>query len=158
MTKKTILLIPFILVCFNLFAQEVKPCLFIGRYDKVKKGICSDRAFVKEGVNDIQEYEEKRKAFLLQYKGENPSTNFVSTKQCVVVYEYQQKISGWDCSPSVYSVKIQATIESCEKEMAVYLAKYPKDFKTQPKTRQWLRLQRRPRPQLRGARLHCEQP
>lgn len=133
MKHKSLLLIPFILLCFKLFAQEIKPCLFIGRYDKVKKGICSDRAFVKEGVNNIQEYEERRKQFLEEHKTENASTNFVSSKQCVIIYEFQQKISGWDCSPSVYSVKIQPTIESCEKEMAVYLAKYPKEFITQPK-------------------------
>lgn len=132
MKKIIILLIAFILACFNLFAQEINTCLFIGRYDKGKNGICSDRAYVQEGVNNVQEYEIRRKTFLEEHKGENPSTNFVSPKQCVVVYEFQKKISGWDCSPTVYFVKTQATIESCKKEMAVYLAKNPKEFKTQP--------------------------
>ena len=134
MTKKTILLIALTLMCLNIFAQEVKPCLFIGRYDKIKRGIiCSDRAYVQKGVNDIVEYEQIKKQFREEHKMDNPSTDFVSSKQCVIVYEFQQKISGWDCNPLAYNLKTGLTIESCEKELVAYVAKYPKEFKTQPK-------------------------
>lgn len=69
MTKKTILLIALTLMCLNIFAQEVKPCLFIGRYDKIKRGIiCSDRAYVQKGVNDIVEYEQIKSNFAKNIK------------------------------------------------------------------------------------------
>lgn len=118
----------------NLFAQESNPCLFIGRYDKEKSGIvCSERGWVYEEVKDIQEYEVRKKQFREEHKTDNPSTDFVSSKQCVIVYEFQKKISGWGCTPMAYSLRIGTTIENCEKEMAAYLSKYPDEFKTQPK-------------------------
>jgi hypothetical protein len=132
--KKIILAIATMLICLNIFAQEAKPCLFIGRYDKVKKGVCSDRTWVHEGVKDIQEYQQKRKQFLEEHKADNCATEFISSKESVIVYEYQKRIGGWNCSPVVISLKKGPTIEDCNEQLAKQLAKYPKDFTTQPNT------------------------
>lgn len=132
MTKTAILFITLTLSYINILAQESKPCLFIGRYDKVKKGICSDRTWVHEEIKDMQEFELRKKQFREEHKTDNPATEFVSSKQCVIVYEFQKKISGWDCNPSVHSLRIGTSIESCEKELAAYVVKYPNEFKTQP--------------------------
>jgi hypothetical protein len=130
--KKNILLISCTLFCLNIFAQETKPCLFIGRYDIEKKGICSNRTYIKEAVYDKTEYEAKRLKFREEHKDANPSTSFVSDKQCVVVYEYQMKISGFKCTPTVHRIEIGASVEACVDIVDAYYAKYPKEFNTKP--------------------------
>lgn len=130
--KKLITFIAAFVVCLNIFAQEVRPCLFIGLYDKQKKGICSDRAIIQEAVKDYAEFKEKSKQFYEANKTLNPFTRFVSQKEAVIAYSYEKKIVGWNCNSNVISTKIGKTIEDCNKQLADQLAKYPKDFTTQP--------------------------
>jgi hypothetical protein len=98
MKKKLLFLITFLITGFNVFAQEViKPCLFIGIYDKEKKGICSDKTWIHEEILDRTEYEQKRLEFKEAHKLDesfSTSTIFVSEKQCVIVYEYIKKYQG----------------------------------------------------------------
>ncbi len=127
-----VLLIVFVLSFFKISAQETKPCLFIGRYDIEKKGVCSNRTYIKEAVYDKTEYEAKRLKFREEHKDANPSTSFVSDKQCVVVYEYQMKISGFKCTPTVHRIEIGTSVEACADIVDAYYAKYPKEFNTKP--------------------------
>ena len=92
--KKLILTAISTLMCLINFAQEVKPCLFIGRYDKEKKGIvCSDRDWAHEGVMDYKEYEQIRKQFKEEHKTDNSDPVFISEKESVIVYE--SKKDSW---------------------------------------------------------------
>ena len=131
---KTIVVIASILWCTNLFAQQAKPCQFIGLYDKNKRGICSDRAMISEEVKDYAEYMLKRATFIELHKKENPNTRFITEKESVIVYEYEKKISGWNCNSRVISIKTGQSINDCNKQLADQLTKYPNDFTTQPKT------------------------
>lgn len=132
--KKTIVAVASILWCTNLFAQQAKPCQFIGLYDKNKRGICSDRAMVNEQVKDYAEYMEKRTAFNEVHKKENPNTRFISENESIIAYEYEKKIAGWNCNSKVISIKTGKSIDDCNKQLADQLTKYPNDFTTQPKT------------------------
>lgn len=132
MTRKSIWLIPLILLCLNCLAQDTKSWLFIGRYNTTHKGFCSERGWVKEEIADIKEYELKRIQFWKEHEKDEPNTEFVTAKECVIVYEYQVYRVGWNCSPKVIGLKKGSTIESCNKQLADYVAKYPKEFTTQP--------------------------
>ena len=120
------------LVCSNIFAQEVKPCLFIGLYYSNKKGVCSDRAMMNEGVADHADYAEKRTAFMNAPQKEHAQTYFVAANEAVIAYEYEKRIAGWNCNIKIISVKTGKTIENCKQQLADYLAKSPKDFTTKP--------------------------
>ena len=133
MKIKIILVIIISFISFDAFSQIEKPCLFIGQYDIQKKGICSDRVWVHEGVNDAKDYELRRKQFLLEHKTENAITRIVNSNQGVVIYEFQKKVSGWVCTPTVQNIVISKTIEKSKKEFDTYLTNNPKDFNTQPK-------------------------
>ena len=135
MTKKTILLITLTLSYINIFAQETKPCLFIGIYDKEKKGICSDKTWIHEGVIDLAEYKQRELQFREEHKNDesfSTSRKFVSAKQCVIVYEYQRKVSGWNCSPTIVSYQTGTSIENCKQQLNERVTKFPKDYTTQP--------------------------
>lgn len=133
MTRKSIWLIPLILLCLNCLAQDTKSWLFIGRYNTTHKGFCSERGWVKEEIADIQEYKLKSAQFWKEHEKDEPNTEFVTPKECVIVYEYQAYRSGWGCSPKIIGLRKGSTIESCNKELADYVAKNPRDFTTQPK-------------------------
>lgn len=121
-----------ILICSTIFAQELKPCLFIGLYDSNKKGVCSDRAMMNEGVADHADYAEKRTAFMNAHQKEYPQTYFVSAKEAVIAFEYEKRIAGWNCNIKAIRVKTGKTIEDCKQKLADDLAKSPQDFTTQP--------------------------
>lgn len=131
--KKTILLIVSTLFCIAIFAQETKPCIFIGLYDKNKRGICSDREIVHEEVKDYDEYVIKRNQFDEAHKTQNPNTRFIDKNENVIAYQYEKKIAGWKCNSNVIGIKTSKSIEDCYKQFADQQAKYPKDFTTQPK-------------------------
>lgn len=132
--QKSISVIPLLLLCFNLFAQDAKPCLFVGLYDSNKKGVCSDRAMLHEDVADFAAYNIKRTAFMAGHQKENPQTYFIAANECIIAYEYEKRIVGWGCNAKVISTKRGKTIEDCNKQLADQLAKYPKDFTSQPNT------------------------
>jgi hypothetical protein len=130
--KKISLTIISFLFYFSVFAQEAKPCLFIGTYEKNKRGICGDYELVHEEIADYAEYAIKRIQFQEEHKTQSPSTKFVDKNESVIAYKYEKKISGWGCNSNVISTKIGKTIEECNKQLADQLAKSPKDFTTQP--------------------------
>ena len=132
MKRKLFLIITLTLVHLSIIAQDAKPNMFIGRYDKVKKGVCSDRGFVQEQILDYTEYEQRRKMFFEEHKTDNPAAEFVSNKECVIVYEYKKRIAGWNCSPTIIGFKKGPTIENCKEQLASQQAKYPNDFTTSP--------------------------
>ena len=132
---KTIILVTALTLLYvNIFAQEEKPCQFIGLYDQHKRGICSDRAMVNESVKDFAECNLKRTQFIEDHKKENPNTRFIAEKESVIAYEYEKAISGWKCNSKVIGIKTGKSIGDCNKQLADQLAKYPKDFTTQPNT------------------------
>jgi hypothetical protein len=109
--------------------------IFIGTFNIEKKGICSSKGYVLEDVKDRTEYDLKCAQFKELHKNDesfSTGTRYVSNKECVVIYQYQQRISGWGCNPTVYSIKIGTTLENCKNEMDKYYLKYPKEFFTQP--------------------------
>lgn len=130
--KKIVLTIVSLLFCFIIFAQEVKPCLFIGIYDLEKTGVCSNKAWIKEEINDRKEYDLRKKQFLEEHKGSNATPYFVSAKEAVIVYEFQKQTSGFTCTPSYFALKKSTTIEDCEKTLATSEVTNAKEFKTQP--------------------------
>jgi len=131
--KKTILTLVFTLFCTIIFAQETKPCQFIGIYEKNKKGICSDYELLHEEISDYADYVIKRIKFQEEHKSQSPTTLFVNKNENVIAYQYEKKIAGWGCNSNVISTKTSKSIEDCYKQFAEHQAKYPKDFTTQPK-------------------------
>lgn len=130
--KTTILNTIAILSFLNLFAQEEAPCLLIGRYNTDKSFMCSPRKWVSEGVNDRAEYLLKSKHFKETRKTSNPSTEFVSAKECVIIYEYNRKRSGFDCQPLVQGIIKGTSIENCETQFKTLLAKNSSEYATPP--------------------------
>jgi hypothetical protein len=121
------------LFCITVFAQETKPCLFIGTYEKNKKGICGDYELVHEEIKDYADYNIKRIQFQEEHKTQSPSTRFIDKNENVIAYQYEKKIAGWNCNSNVISTKTGKSIEDCYKQLADQQAKYPNDFTTQPK-------------------------
>ena len=130
-TMKSLLFI-FLFSSLQSLAQQTKPRLFVGIYETAKRGICSDYAYVKEEIADYAEFAIKRKEFYETYKT-NSKTLFVDNNEAVIIYEYDKKISGWNCNSKVVSYKTGKTIEDCQKLLADQLAKNPSDFTTTPK-------------------------
>lgn len=132
--KKMILATATMLMCLHNFAQEVKPCLFIGMYDENKRGICSDRAMEQENVSDYAEYMTKKEQFTEKHKTQKPTTKFIDKDVAVIIYRYEKEIVGWQCNSKVIGVKTGKTIENCNQQLADQLSKSPKDFTTPPQT------------------------
>lgn len=131
--RKTILTIVSLLFFITIFAQETKPCLFIGTYEKNKRGICGDYELVHEEIKDYAEYNIKRIQFQEEHKTQSPSTRFIDKNENVIAYQYEKKIAGWNCNSNVISTKTGKSIEDSYKQLADQQAKYPNDFTTQPK-------------------------
>ena len=130
--KKLILTTAALLFFLNVFAQEEASCLFIGRYNTDKSFMCSPRAWISEGVSDYKEYALKSKQFTEKHKPNNPSTEFVSAKECVMVYEYKKKISGFDCKPLVQGIIKAATLEKCEEQFKILIVKNANEHASPP--------------------------
>ena len=138
--KKALFIILFtVLCCLQFLAQneqsQSNSPLFIGTFDIEKKGICSNKGYIIEEVKDRAEYEVECKKFKELHKNDesfSTGMRFLSNKECVVIYQYQHRVSGWNCSPTVHSIKIGKSLESCKAEMDNYYAKYPKEFTTAP--------------------------
>lgn len=135
MTKKSISLIVFTVICLNLFAQETKPFLFIGRYNTNKTN-CSNQGWVHKEVKDRQEYELER----LQYREEHKAdvgmtypTDCVSEKECVIVYEVTRINGAFNCTQTFINYIKGFSIENCKEQLAARVAESPKDYPTQPK-------------------------
>ena len=131
--KKLLLTIVSMLFCMTVFAQEAKPCLFIGTYVKNKRGICGDYELVQEGVDNYADYVIKRTQFDREHKTQSSITRFIDANQSVIVYQYEREIVGWKCNSNVISAKTGKSIEDCNKQLAKQQAENPKDFTTQPK-------------------------
>ena len=130
--KKIFTSLTLVFCCTNIFAQQAKSCLFIGTYEKNKRGICGDYELVHEEIKDYTEYAIKRTQFQDEHKNQSPNTKFVSSNESVICYQYVKKNSGWNCNSNVISSKTGKSLEDCNKQLADQLAKYPKDFTTQP--------------------------
>jgi len=130
--KKTFLTSIYFFLILNIFAQETKLCLFIGTYEKTKRGICGDYELVHEEVADHAEYVIKRIAFEKEHKNQWPSTKFISSKECVIAYQYMKKVSGWNCNSTVIATRTSKSLEECQKRMDESVAKYPNDYLTHP--------------------------
>ena len=130
--KNTILTTAAILLFLNIFAQEEKPCLLIARYNTETSFMCSPRAWISEGVDDYQEYALKNKQFLEDHKKSNPSVEFVSAKECVIVYEFKANRAGFNCQPMVQGLIKAATLEKCEDQLRILIGKNPRDYASPP--------------------------
>ena len=132
--KKVFVLLALVIYCSNGFAQQTKKALFIGIYEKNKRGICGDYEMVQMEVANYAEYAIKRIEFQEEYKKQNASTKFVDVNESVICYKYEKKISGWNCNSNVISVKIGKSLEDCNKQLANQLAQNTDDFTTPPIT------------------------
>lgn len=117
-----------ILFCTIIFAQETKPCQFIGIYEKSNRGICVDYELVKQEINDYPDYNIKRTQFLEAHKSKSPNTRFIDKNENVIVYQYEKKIACWNCTSNVISAKIGKSLEVCNKQLAKQHAENPKDL------------------------------
>jgi hypothetical protein len=131
--KKAPLTIVSILFYSTIFAQQTNTCLFIGTFEKNKRGICGDYELVHKEIKDNADYNIKRIQFLEEHKGLSPNTRFIDKNESVICYQYEKKISGWNCNSNVISNKTGKSIEDCNKQLAKQQAENPKDFTTQPK-------------------------
>ncbi len=122
--------IPILFLCFNIFAQETKPCLFIGHY-KSAKADCSDRILVREEINNKAAYELRKKEFYEEHIGYNPYSDFVSEKDCVIICEFKTR-SVFNCAPTGFKAFIALTIEGCRKKMEQDIILYEKNRSVKP--------------------------
>jgi|GEM_PF-3371070 len=132
--KKLILIITSIFLCINIFAQEENTCQFIGLYDQKNSGNCIERQFVHEDVLDFADYNSKKKQFIETHKKENPNTRFIKAQESIIAYKFEKGMAGSKCNSIAIGIKSGKSIEDCNKQLADHLAKYPKDFLTQPYT------------------------
>jgi hypothetical protein len=124
--------ISLLLVCMNLFAQETKPCLFIGHY-KSAKADCSDRILVREEINNKASYDLRKKEFYEEHIGYSPYSDFVSQKDCVIICEFKTR-SVFNCSPAGFKAFIALTIEGCRKKMEQDIILHEKKRSVKPKS------------------------
>lgn len=131
--KHSILTLGIFLFCTTLLAQETNSCLFIGTYEKNKRGICGDYELVHEEVADYAEFVFKRIAFEKEHTTQRPNTKFINANESVIAYQYEKKVSGWGCNSTVISTRTSKSLDECNRLMEADVAKYPNDFTTQPK-------------------------
>jgi len=127
---KKLFTISLLLVGLNLFAQETKPCLFIGHYQSAKAD-CSDRILVREEINNKASYELRKKEFYEAHNGYSPYSDFVSEKNCVIICEFKTR-SVFNCSPTGFKAFIALTIEGCRKKMEQDIILYEKNRSVKP--------------------------
>jgi hypothetical protein len=135
MTKNSILVIAFTAMCSTIFAQEAKPYLFIGQYDK-DRTYCSNQGWVHEEVKDAKEYEIRRLQHREEHKddvGLTYPTDYVNDKQCVIAYEVQRRNGAFNCNQTFIVFKKGKSVENCKELMAKQIAKNgPTYYLTQP--------------------------
>nr|WP_315153973.1 hypothetical protein [uncultured Flavobacterium sp.] len=131
--KKIVSILFVLFFGINVLAQQAKKCLFIGIYEKNKRGICGDYEFVHEEIADYADFAIMRTKFYEAHKT-NSKTVFVDADEAIIIYAYEKKISGWNCNSNVISYKTAKSIEDCNKLLADQLAKNPSDFTTRPET------------------------
>ncbi len=127
---RSVFFIPFMLFCQSVLAQETKPCLFIGRYDK-NKTYCSDKEWLHEEVKDRQEYELKRVQFRNAHKADvamTYPTDFVSAKECVIVYSFQRRNGAFKCDQTFINIITGNSVEHCHTQLAAQIAKNGKGY------------------------------
>ncbi|CAM4049132.1 fibronectin type III domain-containing protein [Flavobacterium antarcticum] len=132
--KKIILTIVGLLFLVNFYAQSVSPKLFIGT-TSIKKNICSDTKWVQHEVNDLQEYEQKRKEFREENKPNSyasPGGVYVKETESVIVYEFKVKRSGFNCQPTVHAIIKGPSLQFCEDQLKLKINKIPNEFITPP--------------------------
>lgn len=129
MMKKGITIL-LMLLCLNIFAQETKPCLFIGHY-KSAKADCSDRILVREEINGKAAYELRKKEFYEAHNGYSPYSDFVSEKESVIICEFKTR-SVFNCSPTGFKAFIALTIEGCRNKMDQDIILYEKNRSVKP--------------------------
>jgi hypothetical protein len=127
---KKLITIPLLLLCLNIFAQETRPCLFIGHY-KSAKADCSDRVLVREAISSKAEYDQRRQKFYEEHSGYAPYSDFVSEKDCVIICEFKTR-SVFNCSPAGFKAFIALTMEGCRKKMEQDIALYQKNRTVNP--------------------------
>lgn len=126
------LLLTLLFSSLQLLAQDTKPRLFIGIYESAKRGICSDYAYVQEEIADYAEFAIKRKQFYEVYKT-NARTHFVDNNEAIMIYQYEKKMSGWNCNSNVVTFKTGKTLEDCQRMLSDDLLKNASEFATKPK-------------------------
>lgn len=114
MTKKAIVLIPLLLLCFSVFAQETKPWIFIG-ICRSAPGPCADWTLVREEINDMNEFKLRRQRFLDDHIGLEPRTQYISEEHCVIICEFKTKKDK--CFPTGYQIFRAYSLEGCKKAM-----------------------------------------
>ncbi len=125
--KKLILTIAIVSLLTDIFAQDSKPCLFIG-ITTIKNSICSDTKYTEEAVADLEEYKLKKNAFREQNKANSyalPGGAFIDADQSVIIYETKSARSGFNCSPSTHGLIKGKTIEECMAKLKASDVKQP---------------------------------
>jgi hypothetical protein len=136
MIYKIILVTSFLCCSISNFAQDEKPCLLIVIYDNPqsgKTGVCSNRAYFQEKVENYAEYLERQKVLSPQYNKKNVNFRYIASDESVVIYEYQKRVVGWGCFINVVNIKVGKTVESCQESLEKSMLQYPNDFASTPK-------------------------
>ena len=131
MTKSKILLIPLLLLCLNLYAQDTKSWLFIGYYSTAK-GDCGDRVYVREEIKDLAEFKLRSQQFNAEHLGFSPSSEYVNEKQCVIICKFTTNRSAFKCLPIGYKAFKALTMEDCIKLMDKDRILFEKNRSVQP--------------------------
>ena len=128
--KKIFLFANLLFICFNVLAQDAKPCIFIGVYNAQINNGCVTRAVIREEVADYAEFIIKKKQFVLEYKMNNPNPIFVSAKQSVIIYEYEK--SGSKCNSKLIGIISGDSPTQCNELLAKAISEKPKEYATKP--------------------------
>lgn len=128
---KNLLTISLLLVGLNLFAQDNKPWLFIGYYSTAK-GDCGDRVYVREEIKDLAAYKLRSQQFNAEHIGFNPSSEYVTEKQCVIITKFTTNRSVFKCFPVGYKTFKALTIDVCRTMMEKDRVMFEKNRTVQP--------------------------
>lgn len=136
-TKKILLSILAIIFISNfVFSKDKNTAYFIGTYDLNegnKTGICSDRGMEKQTVLDFKAYEIIRIAFKEKYKLQNPGTTFIAANRAVIIYSYNKRRAGWNCTASIIAVVEGKDLANAQEILDKRVKQFPNDYTTLPK-------------------------
>jgi hypothetical protein len=134
MKKIIITILSIVVFCITSFPQISKPAYFIGTYDlnDGKGFMCHDRGLERQDVLDFKEYDILQKAFREKYKDQNPGRTFIAANRAVIIYEYQNRVGGFNCTIKIIAVKEGKDIKSLKEQLNADVTKYPNDYFSKP--------------------------
>jgi hypothetical protein len=94
-----------------------------------KSWMCRDQVLIQEKIADKISFDKRRKEILQQYAGLSPFVRLINPNQAIIAYEYQKKITGWNCTKKVISVIVGKDLDICKNEMEKTMTNKPSPAK-----------------------------